>query len=184
MTLMQGKIRIIGGQWRSRLLTFPEHPDLRPTANRVRETVFNWLGQDLSGLRCLDLFAGSGALGFEAASRGAAHVVMVDNDVRAHKALRENEGKLQAMQVELLLMNALDFMKSDVRKFDVIFLDPPYRLDLLPQLMLLLPSHLEEDGLVYSEASEVWNLDKQWRVHRSAKAGAVRYQLLEFVQYG
>jgi 16S rRNA G966 N2-methylase RsmD len=88
------------------------------------------------------------------------------------------------MQVELLLMNALDFMKSDVRKFDVIFLDPPYRLDLLPQLMLLLPSHLEEDGLVYSEASEVWNLDKQWRVHRSAKAGAVRYQLLEFVQYG
>jgi len=184
MTLMQGKIRIIGGQWRSRLLTFPEHPDLRPTANRVRETVFNWLEQDLSGLRCLDLFAGSGALGFEAASRGAAHVVMVDNDVRVYKALRENKEKLQAMQIELVLMNALDFMKSDVRKFDVIFLDPPYRLDLLPQLMLLLPSHLEEDGLVYSEARDTWNLDKQWRVHRSAKAGTVRYQLLEFVHYG
>ncbi len=90
MTLMQGKIRIIGGQWRSRLLTFPEHPDLRPTANRVRETVFNWLEQDLSGLRCLDLFAGSGALGFEAASRVSAHVVMVDYDVRVYKALREN----------------------------------------------------------------------------------------------
>ncbi|MBY0500088.1 MAG: 16S rRNA (guanine(966)-N(2))-methyltransferase RsmD [Nitrosomonas sp.] len=184
MTLIQGKIRIIGGQWRSRLLTFPGHPDLRPTANRVRETIFNWLEQDLSGLRCLDLFAGSGALGFEAASRGAAHVVMVDNDVQVYKALRENKERLQAMQVELLLMNALDFMQSDVRKFDVIFLDPPYRLDLLPQLMSLLSSHLEEDGLVYSEARDTWTPDKQWRVHRSAKAGTVRYQLLEFVHYG
>lgn len=184
MTLIQGKIRIIGGQWRSRLLTFPEHPDLRPTPNRVRETVFNWLEQDLSGLCCLDLFAGSGALGFEAASRGAAHVVMVDNDMRVYKALKENKGKLQAMQIELLLMNALNFMQSDVRKFDVIFLDPPYRLDLFPQLMSLLPSHLEKDGLVYSEARDTWTLDKQWKVHRSAKAGAVRYQLLKFVHYG
>lgn len=184
MTLIQGKIRIIGGQWRSRLLTFPEHPDLRPTSDRIRETVFNWLEQDLSGLRCLDLFAGSGALGFEAASRGAAQVVMVDNDARVYKALKENKEKLQAMQVELLLMNALSFMKSDARKFDVIFLDPPYRLDLLPGLMPMLPSHLEQNGLVYSESRGIWNLDEQWKIHRSARAGTVRYQLLELAHYG
>jgi len=184
MTSTQGKIRIIGGQWRSRLLTVPQLTDLRPTSDRVRETVFNWLGQDLSGLRCLDLFAGSGALGFEAASRGAAQVVMVDNDARIYKTLKENKEKLQAMQVELLPMNALNFIKSDARKFDVIFLDPPYRLDLLPELMPLLPSHLEQNGLVYSETRSTWNPDKQWKIHRSAKAGTVRYQLLELVHYG
>lgn len=184
MPLMRGKVRIIGGQWRSRLLGFPDHPDLRPTSDRIRETVFNWLAQDLSGLRCLDLFAGSGAFGFEAASRGATQVVMIDNDARIYRALKENKEKLHAMQVELLMMNALNFMKSDARKFDIIFLDPPYRLELLPELMPLLPSHLAEGGLVYSENRGIWNLDKQWNIHRSAKAGTVRYQLLELVRYG
>ena len=126
MALMQRKVRIIGGQWRSRILTFPEHADLRPTPDRIRETVFNWLGQDLSGLICLDLFAGSGALGFEAASRGAALVVMIDVDARIFRALHENKEKLQATQVELIMMNAVNFMNSDIRKFDVIFLDPPH----------------------------------------------------------
>jgi 16S rRNA (guanine(966)-N(2))-methyltransferase RsmD len=179
MAITQGKVRIIGGHWRSRLITFPEQPDLRPTPDRIRETVFNWLGQDLSGLSCLDLFAGSGALGFEAASRGAKQVVMVDADAKIYRALHENKEKLQAAQVELVMMNALNFMDSDVRRFDVIFLDPPYRLELLPKLLPLLPSHLEKDGLVYTETKDTRIPDKQWNVKRSAKAGAVYYQLLE-----
>ncbi len=179
MALARGKVRIIGGQWRSRLLTFPANPDLRPTPDRIRETVFNWLGQDLTGLSCLDLFAGSGALGFEAASRGASQVVMVDADTKIYNALHENKEKLQATQVELKMMNALSFLNSDVREFDVIFLDPPYRLELLPKLLLLLPSHLGKDGLVYTETKSAWIADKPWHVKRSAKAGAVSYQLLE-----
>lgn len=184
MALIQGKVRIIGGQWRRRLLAFPELPDLRPTSDRVRETVFNWLGQDLSGLSCLDLFAGSGALGFEAASRGAAPVVMVDADAAAYRGLRENKEKLQATQVELIRMNALTFMNSDTRKFDVIFLDPPYRLALLSGLLPLLPPHLAEGGVVYAESQSAWIADQQWQVRRNAKAGRVHYQLLELVQHG
>lgn len=179
MALIQGKVRIIGGHWRSRLLTFPDRPDLRPTPDRIRETVFNWLGQDLSGLSCLDLFAGSGALGFEAASRGAEKVVMVEADAKIYRALCENKESLQAAQVEPVMINALNFMNSDVRRFDVVFLDPPYRLELLPELLLLLPSHLEKDGLVYTESRGVWIPDKPWNIKRSAKAGTVYYQLLE-----
>jgi 16S rRNA (guanine(966)-N(2))-methyltransferase RsmD len=181
---MRGKVRIIGGQWRSRLLAFPEHPDLRPTSDRIRETLFNWLGQDLSGLSCLDLFAGSGALGFEAASRGAAMVVMVDADAKIYRALRENKEKLQAAQIELAMMNAMSFLNSDTRKFDVIFLDPPYRLELLPVLLPLLPCRLEADGLVYIETKSDWNPDAQWQVKRKAKAGNVHYQLLELARHG
>lgn len=181
MALMQRKVRIIGGKWRSRILSFPEHAELRPTPDRIRETVFNWLGQDLSGMICLDLFAGSGALGFEAASRGAERVVMVDVDARISRALHENKEKLQATQVELKTMNAVNFINMDIGKFDVIFLDPPYRLGLLPELLPLLPSHLEMDGLVYTETPRAWIPDKQWNVRRSAKAGAVHYQLLEWM---
>ena len=184
MTLVSGKVRIIGGQWRSRLLTFPANPDLRPTSDRIRETVFNWLGQDLTGLNCLDLFAGSGALGFEAASRGASQVVMVDTDSKIYNALHENKEKLQATQVELKMINALNFLNSDVRKFDVIFLDPPYRLELLPKLLPFLPSHLEKGGLVYTETKGTWIADNQWHAKRSAKAGAVSYQLLELALNG
>ncbi len=179
MVVTRGKVRIIGGEWRSRLLTFPECPDLRPTADRIRETVFNWLGQDLSNLNCLDLFAGSGALGFEAASRGAASVVMIDDDARVYNALRANKEKLQAFQVELVMMNALHFINSDSRKFDVIFLDPPYRLGLLPELLPLLPSHLERNGLIYTETLGNWITDKKWHVKRSGKAGKIYFQLLE-----
>ena len=184
MAVTRGKVRIIGGQWRSRLLAFPEHPDLRPTADRIRETLFNWLGQDLSGMRCLDLFAGSGALGFEAASRGAASVVMVDADAGVYRMLRENKEKLQATQVELVMMNAMNFLKSDARKFDVIFLDPPYRLALLPELLPLLPCHLETGGLVYAEDKGNWTADARWQVKRDTRAGSVYYRLLELAQHG
>ena len=179
MALTQGKIRIIGGQWRRRIITFPYHTDLRTTPDRIRETVFNWLGQDLTGLSCLDLFAGSGVLGFEAASRGAEHVVMIESDTKTVKTLRENKEKLNATQVELVRMDALAFVASDPGHFDIIFLDPPYRLELLPELLQALPPCLNHNGRVYIETGEAYTPNQQWHVKRCGKAGKVYYQLLE-----
>jgi len=178
MALTPGKVRIIGGQWRRRIITFPSHTDLRPTPDRVRETVFNWLGQDLSGLHCLDLFAGSGVLGFEAASRGAKQVVMVESDPKVSKALQENKEKLNATQIELAKMSALEFIVADLRQFDIIFLDPPYRQKLLPELLPALASRLDHNGRVYIETGEAWVPDQQWLVKRSGKAGKVFYQIM------
>ena len=138
----------------------------------------------MSGKRCLDLFDGRGALGFEAASRGAALVVMVDADAGIYRMLRESKEKLQATQVELVMMNAMNFLKSDMRKFDVIFLDPPYRLGLLPELLPLLPCHLETGGVVYAEAKGDWSADAQWQVKRDTRVGSVHYRLLELAQHG
>ena len=179
MKIRQRKVRIIAGQWRSRQIAFPDQPDLRPTKDRIRETLFNWLGQDLGRLSCLDLFAGSGALGFEAASRSAERVVMIETDAVAYKALHENKVKLQAMQVELIMMDALNFINSDMRKFNIIFLDPPYRLEVLPELLPLLSSHLEVNGLVYTETRGVWVPDKRWQIKRALKSRDAYYQLLE-----
>ncbi len=179
MALAQGKVRIIGGQWRSRMITFPDQADLRPTPDRVRETVFNWLGQDLSGMHCLDLFAGSGVLGFEAASRGAKHVVMVESDPDVLKALRENQEKLNATQIELIKMNALQFIVTESRRFDIVFLDPPYRQELLSELLPVLSARLNHNGRIYIETGEAWVPDPQWHIKRSGKAGKVFYQLLE-----
>lgn len=175
----QGKVRIIGGEWRSRIITFPDQEDLRPTPDRVRETIFNWLGQDLSGKICLDLFTGSGVLGFEAASRGAEQVVMVESNPKIFRTLRDSKDKLKAIQVELVMMNALAFIVSDLRRFDVVFLDPPYRLELIPQLLSILPSHLAEGGLVYIEGENYLMPDKYWLDWRSKRAGKVCYQLLK-----
>lgn len=179
MATAVGKIRIIGGHWRSRLIHFPDRADLRPTAGRIRETLFNWLGQDLTGLNCLDLFAGSGVLGFEAASRGAQSVVMIENDSIALRFLQENKEKLQATQVSLLKTDAIEFIQSDTRKFHVIFLDPPYRLDLLPKLLKTMPRMTEERGKVYIESNDYWTQESPWTVIRNGKAGEVYYQLLE-----
>jgi 16S rRNA (guanine(966)-N(2))-methyltransferase RsmD len=176
---MRNKVRIIGGEWRSRVLTFPNHGDLRPTPDRVRETVFNWLGQDMSGKHCLDLFAGSGAMGFEAASRGAAKVVMVESNPEVLKALKANSQKLGAEQIDLVAMDALKFIDSDRHRFDVIFLDPPYRLGLLPTLLPKLHSHLAEEGLVYFENDSSFESGPDWLVWRSGQAGRAHYQLLK-----
>jgi 16S rRNA (guanine966-N2)-methyltransferase len=179
MALIQGKIRIIGGEWRRRIISFPDLADLRPTPDRVRETVFNWLGQDLGSKACLDLFAGSGAMGFEAASRGAKHVVMVESKPTIVSALQVNVKKLKATQVELIRMDAVAFIMSDSRQFDVIFIDPPYRLGLTPKLLTLLPSHLTKDGVVYVEGKNYILPDEPWHVWRSKQAGKVFFQLLK-----
>jgi len=179
MGVNRGRVRIIGGYWRSRVITFPEHSNLRPTPDRVRETLFNWLGQDLSGMSCLDLFAGSGALGFEAASRGAVCVVMIESDSGVFQALLKNRENLEAGQVELVQMDAFSFLDFDRRQFDVIFVDPPYRLALLPEILPYLLRRLTKDGLVYLETDQSWMHDERWRVWRTGKAGKVNFQLLE-----
>lgn len=180
----EGKVRIIGGKWRSRIITFPGNPDLRPTPDSVRETVFNWLGQDLTGKRCLDLFAGSGVMGFEAASRGAAHVVMVELNKIVMQNLQASREKLGAIDVELVGMNAMAFIASDTRQYDVIFLDPPYQSDLLQVLIKQLPSRIAENGLVYVESDHRIEFDEQWLVWRSARAGNVYHQLLTLSKNG
>lgn len=182
MTSHSGRIRITGGQWRSRIITFPAHADLRPTPDRVRETLFNWLGQDLTGLNCLDLFAGSGALGFEAASRGAANVVMIESSSSVHRVLLENKVRLKADSIELIKMDASVFLITHTRKFDVVFLDPPYRMDILPKILSMLPPLLAEDAQIYLETQHSCDLEKNlqhWHTRRKGKAGKVNYYLLE-----
>jgi len=185
MNSNSGRVRIIGGQWRSRIISFPVQADLRPTPDRVRETLFNWLGQDLSGLSCLDLFAGSGALGFEAASRGASHVVMVESNSNSYKALSENKIKLKADKVELSRMDASVFLTTNIQKFDIVFLDPPYRLELLPNILPLLPSHLAKGGQVYLETQRFSDIDQYlqcWEIWRKSRAGKINCYLLEMKQ--
>ena len=152
---------------------------MRPTSDRVRETLFNWLGQTLYGKRCLDLFAGSGALGFEAASRGAEQVLIVENNRVVYKALQDNARKLGLINVALRCEDGLKFARQDNGLFDVVFLDPPFKSDFLPQILPQLEKSLLPGGQVYLESGAAFEPDAAWRVLKRAKAGAVHYQLLE-----
>ncbi|RZJ85262.1 MAG: 16S rRNA (guanine(966)-N(2))-methyltransferase RsmD, partial [Massilia sp.] len=184
------QVRIIGGVWKRALLPVLDAEGLRPTPDRVRETLFNWirhqLGGDLDGAHFLDLFAGSGALGFEAASRGAASVTMVDNHGPAARQLEANRDKLKAANVKVLRTDALALVKDLAargQRFDVIFLDPPYQLGLLTQILPLCPAILNEGGLVYAETGETLPLEQGevpdwlagWDAIRADKAGMVYY---------
>ncbi|UTH75433.1 16S rRNA (guanine(966)-N(2))-methyltransferase RsmD [Chromobacterium sp. IIBBL 290-4] len=179
MSQARNKVRIIGGEHRRRLLPFPDAEGLRPTPDRVRETLFNWLGQDLHGKSCLDLFAGSGALGFEAASRGARRVVMVEKSRKVYESLRDNRQLLSAAAIDVVNGDALLYLKNGRERFDVIFLDPPYDSDLLAQALPLLAGLLADDGVVYMEARQ-WPeaLPDGWDCVRQDKAGTVHYGLL------
>ena len=179
-------VRIIAGAWRGRRLGFPATLELRPTPDRVRETLFNWLGQDLTGKRCLDLFAGSGALGFEALSRNAAHVSFVENSASAVDAIRANAAKLGAERHELRRGDALEFLRRTASEsFDVVFLDPPFGAGWLARAMPLLAPCLRPAGLIYLESEASIALppaaaNGEWRIVRSARAGAVHYALAQF----
>ena len=177
--MTRNRVRIIGGAWRSRLIAFPSRKDLRPTPDRVRETLFNWLGQDLTGKTCLDLFAGSGALGFEAASRGARRVVMVESDPATFRALQASRELLKAGTVELARADALEFLRSDTGQYDVVFLDPPFKSDYWQRVAPLLPRRLGPGALVYHESAPGCETAPEWEVHRQGRAGQVRYQLLK-----
>lgn len=177
------QVRIIGGLSRRRLLHFPDVPGLRPTPDRTRETLFNWLGQDLSGQCCLDAFAGSGALGFEAASRGASRVVLWERDARALAALRRNARELGIPGVEVTLADALGALRATGESFDVIFLDPPFAEGLLEPALVAAATHLRPGGRIYAESPMPLPAELLQRaglaVVRQGKAGLSHYCLLE-----
>jgi 16S rRNA (guanine966-N2)-methyltransferase len=175
-----GSLRIVGGIYRSRRLRVPSRPGLRPTPDRVRETLFNWLGQDLSGLDCLDLFAGSGALGFEAASRGAARVVMVERDRAALAELERNRASLGAAQVSIVAGDAEAYLAGREAFFDVVFLDPPFRQNAVPDVLAKLPPRLRPGARVYVESGAPVAVAAPWAELRRARAGQVSYQLLRW----
>lgn len=172
-------VRIIGGAWRSRIIRFPDAHGLRPTPDRVRETLFNWLGQDLTGKRCLDLYAGSGALGFEAASRGANAVVLVERERAVCAALEANRATLKATQVEVVRADALEFLTSDSRVYDVVFLDPPFADKPWALLFERLAARLAPDAVVYRESGEPLAAPAGWTAYRQGRAGQVHHQLLK-----
>jgi len=176
------RVRITGGEWRSRLVKVIDAPGLRPTPDAVRETLFNWLGQDLSGLACLDLFAGSGILGFEAASRGAAGVSLVEVDPRVFTMLRQQAATFDCKRLELLRADALKFAASAAaagRRYDLIFLDPPYRQGWLDRIAPQLASLAQPGMRIYAEAEHALEALGDWRTVKQGKAGQVFYHLLE-----
>ena len=168
------RVRIIGGAFRGRVVRFPAADDLRPTPDRVRETLFNWLGQDLMGKRCLDLYAGSGALSLEAASRGAALAVAVDRSRALVESLRATARTLGAPALEAHVGDVRAFLLAERRLFDVIFADPPFRDDPWPWLLPASLERLTPGGFIYAESGALvapppglvpWRRDKAGQVH-------------------
>jgi 16S rRNA (guanine966-N2)-methyltransferase len=172
------RVRIIGGRYRRRLLDFPGGAGLRPTPDRVRETVFNWLGQDLPGWVCLDLFAGSGALGFEAASRGAARVVMIERERAALAALEKNRAALAADMVEVLRADAPSWLARCSEVFDLVFVDPPFDSGLAETVLAEVARHLRAGGQVYVEQGGEVCAPPGFIIHRSGRAGRSHFALL------
>ncbi len=178
----QGQLRIIGGNWRGRNLDFPAIDGLRPTADRVRETLFNWLQTQIPGARCLDLFSGSGALGLEALSRGAAEVIMVEQDRTAAQQIRQHLQTLLSTTGWVENTDVFQYLNGTVSTFDVVFLDPPYRIDCLEKCCELLEHHgwLKDKAYIYLEDSSKNpppKLPNNWELIRSKKAGDVGYHL-------
>lgn len=155
---------------------------MRPTPDRVRETLFNWLGQELHGKRCLDLFAGSGALGFEAASRGAQQVVMVEDQPAILRDLQHNAQLLGADRIEIRHADALKFLDANSQSFDVIFIDPPFNKGWLEKLLPRLSACLAQEGVVYVEAEKPLADMPEWKLLKSGKAGNVHYHLLSLIK--
>ena len=179
-----GRLRIVAGNWRSRLLEIADVPGLRPTSERIRETLFNWLAPHVAGTRCLDLFAGTGALGLEALSRGAASATFVERSKRAAGMLRRNVDALDAEGATVLEADAFSFLqRRDIEPFDLVFLDPPFAADSLEELCRLLDEGplLAQGALVYVEedrARPAVKLPARWQIVRSKEAGNVRYSLV------
>lgn len=178
-----GRLRIVAGKWRSRLLKVPDVPGLRPTSERIRETLFNWLGPTIEGKRCLDLYAGTGALGFEALSRGAASVELVERSRQAISALEESRDALEADDAELVCADAMAYLRQPCPvAFEVVFLDPPYASDSVSELCRLLAEGdwLAPGARVYFEQHSSQappELPASWSITHEKEAGLVRYAL-------
>jgi 16S rRNA (guanine966-N2)-methyltransferase len=179
-------VRIIGGRWRGVPLTFPPLPELRPTPDRVRETLFNWLQPVIAGARCLDLFAGSGVLGIEALSRGAAHVQFVDRNPQIGKYLSTVLTRLGVDTARVSVADAVPFLAGPAQPFGIVFLDPPYAADLLQPVCQRLTDNgwLASDAWIYLECAAqdgLPALPAGWLMHRAKRAGQVGYHLLRNV---
>jgi len=176
-----GVVRIIGGQWRSRKLHFTSAEGLRPSSDRIRETVFNWLAPYVAGARCLDLFAGSGALGLEALSRGAAHCHFVEKDRATAQQIRQHLQTLACRDADVVTTSATQFLTGAERGWHIVFLDPPFNKDLLMPAIDALQDRLGEGALVYVETAkgEPVTVPSSWRVVKHKTAGQVEYRLYE-----
>ena len=182
-----GEVRIIGGQWKRTRLAVAQRPGLRPTPDRVRETLFNWLGQDLTGWRCLDAFAGTGALGLEAASRGAASVLLVEQDAALVAQLHQHQQRLQASTVRVQRGDALAALRQVAGQgLDLVLLDPPFdETALFVPAVQAAAAALAPQGLIYLEAPSAWTQEQLaplgLALHRHLRAGAVHAHLLQRV---
>lgn len=181
-------LRIIGGEWRSRKLSFPNIVGLRPTPDRVRETLFNWLQGSTQGTNCLDLFCGSGALGFEALSRGAASVTFVDNAPEVVHQIRQNLQQLKAQNGEIISSQVLAWMDThktnQTVRYDLVFLDPPFNQNLISPVAGLLESRglLNDNAFIYIESEQHWQpegIPHNWQLYREKSAGQVCYRLYQ-----
>ena len=184
MKTQSGKIRIIGGKYKGRNLHFPAVNDLRPTPERIRETLFNWLAPYISGSHCLDLFAGSGALGFEAISRGAKNISFVESSRKASHAIEKNIQVLNSDCANVTNQDSINYLKHCNRQFDIVFLDPPFKSSLLQSSIDLINEHdlINNTGWVYAEYSahqQQPNCLSPWKIHRQTKAGDVRASLFQ-----
>ncbi|MDF2868120.1 MAG: rsmD [Gammaproteobacteria bacterium] len=182
--MISNKVRIIGGRWRGRKLPFPDVPGLRPTADRVRETLFNWLSPHINGAHCLDLFAGSGALGFEAASRGAAKVLMIDNDRAVIQQLKANQTLLNAQNVTIYQAAIPESSSLPEKPFDLVFLDPPFHKNLINQACQWLIHHhyLAKQALIYLETEATLTplpIPQTWEILKAKKTSQVNYYLIK-----
>ena len=179
-----GQIRIIGGQWRGRKLPVPESPGLRPTTDRVRETLFNWLAPSIVDANCLDCFAGSGALGLEALSRYAANATLLEMERGVAQQLQKNLATLKASNAKVVNTNTLAFLAQAGAPHNIVFVDPPFRKGLLEETLKLLENNgwLSDEALIYIE-SEVENglppVPENWHVYREKVAGQVAYRLYQ-----
>jgi len=177
---MPREVRLIGGDWKRSKLPVADKPGLRPTPDRVRETLFNWLGQDLTGWRCLDAFAGSGALGFEAASRGAADVVLLERDADLVRSLRDSQQRLKAQGMRIEPADALNWMaRCAPGSFELVLLDPPFDAGIAPQALAAALPLVVASGYVYLEVPEALaEAPGGFELWRSGRAGAVHFHLL------
>ena len=181
--ISNGRVRIIGGKWKRRLLPFPPAQAIRPTPDRVRETVFSWLSPRIEGSRCLDLFAGSGVLGFEAASRGAEEVVLVEKDWSIVSCLRKSALNFNATNLQIIQANAIEWLEGPASTFDIVFLDPPFGGEILAAACerLARGRWLREGAVVYLESDrrlELPALPATWNLTRRKRAGNVGYYLV------
>lgn len=184
--MQRNQLRIIGGEFRSRKLEFPNVEGLRPTGDRIRETLFNWLAAHVAGARCLDLFAGSGALGLEALSRGAERVVFVDHSALACEKLRQNLALLKISRAEVLCMNSVAAFNVLKGPFDILFLDPPFSSGLVAPVCEAIEAQrlLIPGSFIYLEqatTSPPISVSPRWERQRDKATGQVRYQLYRYV---